>query len=155
MANYYFDSSGLVKRYDPREIGSAWVVSVTDPAAAHLVLASQLALVEVAAAFARKEREGAVTSAERCNYLRLFAVDCRAQYHLLPLTETILRVAADLTHRQALRAYDAVQLATALQANQLLVAAGGVPLIFVAADGRLCRAAMAEGVAADNPLNHP
>jgi len=155
VANYYFDSSGLVKRYDPREIGSAWVVSVTDPAAAHLVLASQLALVEVAAAFARKEREGAMTSAERLDYLRLFALDCRAQYHLLPVTETILRAAADLTHQQALRAYDAVQLATALQANRLLVSAGSTPLVFVAADGRLCQAALAEGLAVDNPLNHP
>jgi hypothetical protein len=155
VANYYFDSSGLVKRYDPREIGSAWVVSITDPAAAHLLLASQLALVEVASAFARKERGGAITRVERLDYLRLFARDCQAEYHLLPLTDEILRLAADLTHRQALRAYDAVQLATALQANRLLVSAGSLPLIFVTADKRLGQAAVTEGLVTDNPLDHP
>jgi predicted nucleic acid-binding protein len=154
VANYYFDSSGLVKRYVPSEVGSAWVVSLIDPAA-HLLLAGQLALVEVAAAFARKEREGAITGADRLNYLRLFARDCRAQYHLLPPTEDILRLAAELTHRQALRAYDAVQLATALQANQLLIAGGGTPLMFISADGRLCKAALAEGLTTDNPPDHP
>lgn len=120
-----------------------------------LLLASQLALVEVAAAFARKEREGEITSAERLDYLRLFTLDCHTQYHLLPLTDRGLRLAADLTHRQALRSYDAIQLATALQANQLLVAAGGSPLVFISADSRLCKAAMAEGLAIDNPLDHP
>jgi hypothetical protein len=31
MANYFYDSSGLVKRY-ASEVGTAWVQSVTDPA---------------------------------------------------------------------------------------------------------------------------
>lgn len=54
-----------------------------------------------------------------------------------------------------LRAYDAVQLAAALTANDALVTADLSPLIFVAADNDLLAAARAEGLAADNPNLYP
>jgi len=44
MAAYYFDSSALVKRYT-QEVGTGWVVSLTDPRAGHAIqLASALAV---------------------------------------------------------------------------------------------------------------
>lgn len=155
MANYYLDTSVLVKRYVTSEVGSLWIQQITDPATAPLILLSQIGLVEVAAAFARKERDGEITATERRQYLGLFVVDCQTQFHLLPTTDTVLRLAAELTHRQALRAYDAVHLATALQASQLLVGAGAAALTFISADGQLCSAAQAEGLTVDNPLVHP
>ncbi len=155
MANYYLDTSALVKRYVTSEVGSLWIQQITDPATAPLILISHIGLVEVAAAFARKEREGEITATERQQYLGLFVLDCQTQFHLLPTTDMVLRLAAELTHRQALRAYDAVHLATALQASQLLVGAGAMALTFISADGRLCSAAQAEGLMIDNPLTHP
>jgi len=155
VANYYLDPSALVKRYVTSEVGSLWIQQITDPAAGPLILMSHIGLVEVAAAFARKERDGEITATERQQYLGLFVLDCQSQFHLLPTTDTILRLAAELTHRQALRAYDAIHLATALQASQLLVGAGAMALTFISADGRLCSAAQAEGLMIDNPLAHP
>ena len=155
MANYYFDTSALVKRYVSSETGALWVQQITDPVNTPLILISQIGVVEVAAALARKEREKAITATERRQYLGLFVLDCQSDIQLLPTTDSVLRLAADLTHRQALRAYDAVHLATALQANQLLVDAGAPALTFVSADGRLCGAAQAEGLTEDDPLTHP
>ena len=132
-----------------------WVQQITDPATAPVLLVSAIAIVELAAALARKEREGAVTTTERQQYLGLFALDCQQLFSLLPVTGAVLRLAATLTHRQALRAYDAVHLATALQANQLVVNTGAPPLTFVTADVRLCSAGQAEGLHNDNPHLHP
>ncbi len=155
MANYYLDTSAVVKRYVTSEVGSLWIQQTTDPTTAPLILMSHLGLVEVAAAFARKERAGEITETERRQYPGLFVLDCQSQLHLLSTTDTILRLAAEITHRQALRAYDVIHLATALQANQLLVGAGAAAPTFISADGRLCSAARAEGLAIDNPLAHP
>jgi len=47
-----------------------------------------------------------------------------------------------------------VQLASALAANQALVLRKLPPLIFVAADDRLVKVAMAEGLATENPNLH-
>jgi predicted nucleic acid-binding protein len=155
VANYYLDTSALVKRYVPSEIGSVWVQQITDPASTPLLLMSAIGLVEVAGALARKERDGEIAATERQQYLGLFVRECQSSLSLLPVTDAVLRLAATLTHRQALRAYDAIHLATALQANQLLTGTGASPLLFIAADGRLCGAAQAEGLASDNPLAHP
>jgi predicted nucleic acid-binding protein len=155
VANYYLDTSALVKRYLPREVGAGWVQQITDPTASPVVLMSAIGIVEVAGALARKEREHEITAVERQQYLGLFVLDCQRLISLLPLTGPVLRLAATLTQRQALRAYDAVHLASALSAHQLLVSTGAPPLMFVAADGRLCRAAQAEGLRSDDPLAHP
>ena len=60
-----------------------------------------------------------------------------------------------LLGRHPLRAYDAVQLASALIVNRALQAAHLAPLIFLSADGHLNTAATAEGLAVDNPNFHP
>jgi hypothetical protein len=67
----------------------------------------------------------------------------------------VVEQAVQLTQRHRLRGYDAVQLATALDANATLVAAGLPALTFVAADDDLLAAARAEGLDADNPNLHP
>ena len=101
-----------------------WVQQITDPATAPVLLVSAIAIGALAAALARKEREGTVTTTERQQYLGLFALDCQQLFSLLPVTGAVLRLAVTFTHRQALRAYNAVHLATALQANQLVVNTG-------------------------------
>jgi predicted nucleic acid-binding protein len=53
-----------------------------------------------------------------------------------------------------LRAYDSIQLATALEVYARLVSAGQT-LNFIAADTRLLQAALAAGLPTDNPNNHP
>ena len=53
------------------------------------------------------------------------------------------------------RAYDAVQLAAALELNGRWVAAGMSGIILVSADQALNAAALAEGLAVDDPNSHP
>jgi len=47
VANYYLDTSALVKRYVTSEVGSLWIQQLTDPATAPLILISHIGLVNV------------------------------------------------------------------------------------------------------------
>ncbi|NOT59076.1 MAG: nucleic acid-binding protein, partial [Acidobacteria bacterium] len=55
----------------------------------------------------------------------------------------------------ALRGYDAVQLAAALEENDELMSFGLPALTLVSADAELNKAAQAEGLNVENPNNHP
>ena len=52
MSAFFFDSSALAKRYAP-EVGSGWVISLTDAASDHDILLAEITLVEVAALYRR------------------------------------------------------------------------------------------------------
>ena len=60
-----------------------------------------------------------------------------------------------LANLHPLRAYDAVQLATAWSLNRDLVNDGEAPLTFICADDRLLAVAQVEGLRTDNPNHHP
>ncbi len=84
-----------------------------------------------------------------------FRDDCRVKYQLIAVNNAILHCAGDMLERHPLRAYDAIHLATALTANRKLLASGATDLVFLCADDRLLQAAVAEGLAVDNPNDHP
>ena len=67
----------------------------------------------------------------------------------------MLERARDLIEHHPLRAYDAVQLASGLMANDALLGAGVPALTFLSADTRLLNAAAAEGLGTDNPNVYP
>jgi uncharacterized protein len=70
------------------------------------------------------------------------------------LTDAIIETASQLVFCHPLRAYDAMQLATALE----YVKTAGVdrkPFRFLTADERLERAAKVEGLHTGNPNRHP
>jgi len=149
MPAYYLDSSALVKRY-VTETGSAWVQALCADAANALFI-SELALVEVGSAYARRCHRGEITDEQRRNYLDVFIYDCTETYHLIPAGRALIERGLDLTQRRYLRAYDAMQLASALAANAALTLAGLPALIFVSADDGLLHAANAEGLQTENP----
>jgi predicted nucleic acid-binding protein len=62
VTTYFVDTSALVKRY-LNEIGSAWVVGWIVAEAGNIIVVSELAVVEVFSAFARRIRESSLTSA--------------------------------------------------------------------------------------------
>jgi predicted nucleic acid-binding protein len=84
-----------------------------------------------------------------------FLRDARSRYTRLPVSDATINLAVELIQRHPLRAYDAVQLATALRLNQVLQDNRLPPLTFVSADEVLCDAARAEGASAENPNDHP
>lgn len=107
----YLDTSALIKLYaeEPKTnevqsaVGEAKVVAVSD-----------ICYIEARSALARKEREGTFTTEEHDEAVGHLKRDFREVYLLRLLTGGIVAHAGELAREHALRAYDAVHLATAL-----------------------------------------
>ncbi len=69
----------------------------------------------------------------------------------MEITPTLVNAAMRLADIHELRAYDAVQLAAALELNGRWLAAGMGGIILVSADQALNDAALAEGLTVDDP----
>jgi len=155
MTRFFMDASAVVKRYSV-ETGSAWLTALIGPTTGHASILAEITLAEVAAAFAAKHRApGGITQKERDNALALFLSHCNTEYELVAVNRFIIDRAVSLTQNHKLRGYDAVQLAAALAANDVLVTAGLSQLVLVTADDDLAAAAGAEGLIAENPNLHP
>jgi predicted nucleic acid-binding protein len=134
---YFLDSSALAKRY-VQEPGTAVVVGLFRRAAQ--LAASGLALVEVPAALFRRARAGDLTLDQARTHAAEVEKDLRQMYVVEP-RKAVLDRANELVHRHPLRAYDAVQLASALRLRQ----SSGAAVTLVCADRALATAAKAEG----------
>ena len=158
MANYFLDSSALVKYY-VTEPGSTWVrrlIDGEDPITGrplHFMLVAEITRVEVAAGIAVIERMGRIRKRERQREYVRFISQLIHRFVVIALSGEVLEEAADLTQRHPLKAYDAVQLAVASRQNRAL-ATVRQSLIFISGDKTLLTAAKAEGLAADNPFDH-
>lgn len=155
MSNYFLDSSALVKRY-LTEAGSSWIHEITSLNTGNTVTIAEITLVEVAAALAARCRAPkGITRQERDAAVNLLAKHFETEYQLVPINRIVLDYAVFLTQNDhKLRGYDAVQLSTALAANQSFLQAGLSSLTFVAADRDLLVAAQKEGLTAESPDNH-
>ena len=155
MVNAYFlDTSALVKRYVP-ESGSNWIQSITVPAAGNFLTISQITWVEVYSAFARRQREGSLSVDEVDQLMGDFRTDFDNQYEVLEVDRTLIETAGALVMQNPLRAYDSVQLASALRVQSTLISVSETQLVFVSADNRLLNIAQSTGLAIDNPNNYP
>lgn len=149
---YFFDASALVKRYII-EIGSEWVQDVTDPQTGSKIVVARISWVELLSSFSRLRREGRLQEATLQNGISTLSRHFRSEYQVGELTTRITEVAGELLQRNPLRAYDAVQLATALDINPKLSSIEAANYIFVSADRRLLTVAQAEGLSILNPLH--
>ncbi|MBI3823949.1 MAG: type II toxin-antitoxin system VapC family toxin [Planctomycetes bacterium] len=154
MAVYMMDSSAIVKRY-ASEIGSAWIMGITDPAAGNEIWVVRITAVEVVSALARRVRGGSIDPVDGDVAIALFKNDLQDEYQIIEVTEALVDRAMALAEKHVLRGYDAVQLAAAFELNAILTASGLVALTFVAADAALNAAAVAEGLKSDDPNSHP
>ena len=153
MADYYFDSSALVKRY-VSETGSNWVCGLLDPGLKHEAFIAAMTPVEIIAALARRARGKTIVQADAAIAILRFRADLRTSYQVVELTDALLTQAMSLAETYALRGYDAVQLAAALAVNALCVQNELPPLVFVSADGELNAVAAGSGLAVENPNNY-
>jgi uncharacterized protein len=154
MTTYYLDASALIKRY-VQETGTAWIQALVAPMAGHTSLTARNTMVEVYSALARRRREGSVPAADCAVAAQAFAAHSVTEYDFIELDLNVITLARDLLERHPLRAYDAVQLASALIADRALQAAQLPALVFLAADDPLNAVAAAEGLTIDNPNLHP
>ena len=150
----YFDTSALLKQY-VTETGSGWVRAYLATLPAPAVFTSSLTTVEATCAFARRLRNGTLAPSPHAAVIRAFEYDIAHRYNLLDVMAITLETARQLVKQHPLRAYDAVQLATALLLNQDLLNSNDEPLAFVCADDRLIGIAQAEGLLTENPNHHP
>ena len=165
MPAYFFDSSALVKFYI-EESGTFWVRSFTDAESNTIHVSpgspagqprwgwSSLAEVETVSALTRRLNSRDINKAEfeeACDDLQQ---DFATQYRIVALTEAIIRNAASLARKHGLRAYDAVQLAAALETSSITAKVAATQLTVVSADADLNAAAMAEGLNVEDPNHH-
>lgn len=142
----FADASALVKPY-VEEDHHVWVRTVGG-----LVMA-RVSRVEVPAALWRKTRTGDLDAADAAVLVRAFEADrfgtpgTPARFAVIGATDDVLDHAARLTGSRGLRAYDAVQLASALA----LASADPRSSVFVAFDRTLREAAATEGLSTPRP----
>jgi predicted nucleic acid-binding protein len=151
---YFFDSSAIVKRY-VQETGTAWVRRLTRKGKPDPIYLARITAVEVTSAVARRRQGGSLTAPRVRSILTRFRGHLDQRYRILEVTPALLSAAMRLANSHALRAYDAVQLAAALEINQKEQSAGFAPVALISADHALNDAARTEGLPVDDPNLHP
>jgi predicted nucleic acid-binding protein len=150
---YFFDSSALVKRY-VREAGTIWVVGITDLTAGNQIYIARITGVEVISALTRRARSGSPSAANATAAIAQFRHDLHNNFLATDITASLIANSMQLAETHALRGYDAVQLAAALDVQAYWLALGMSGLTLVSADIALNAAAIAEGLAVDDPNAH-
>jgi predicted nucleic acid-binding protein len=154
MSGYIVDSSALIKRY-VQEDGTTWVRRLTRRSVGNPIYLARITTVEVTAAVARRRKGKTLSSAKASSILHRFRKHLAGRYTVIELTLRLFSEAMRLANTHALRAYDAVQLAAALEISQQRQDAGFGPVTLVSADQDLNTAATAEGLTVDDPHAHP
>lgn len=149
--NLFLDSSALAKRYLPEQ-GSQWIREQLTHATSSII--SRLTYVEVMSAVARRNREGRIDDAIVDSINDMLLWHFQKDYLVVEVNEAITHDAVGLIRRYPLRAYDAMQLATAKVVNSRLMFQQLSPITFLCADTRLLQIAIDEGLHVDNPNNY-
>ena len=137
------------------ETGTAWVRRLTRRSPSTVIYIAHITAVEVTCAVARRRKGRTLTAARASSILRRFRQHLDARYTIIEVTPDLLDEAVRLGNRHALRAYDAVQLAVALEVNRSHQADGFAPVMLISADQAVNDAATADGLTVDDPRSHP
>jgi len=150
VSQFFVDTSALAKRYII-ELGSTWVISWIEPNASNLIAISKLTFVEMRSVLTRRVREQSLTPTQANLLWTDFTAHIVSQYMVVSVDDRVLQRAETLVSRYVLRTLDAIQLASAIEAQLLLSSS----FTFVSADNNLLTAASAEGLTTDNSNLHP
>lgn len=154
MAAYFCDISAVVKRY-VTETGSVWLTATIAPKKGKYVFIARITFVEVVSAISRKQRGGHISAEDAAKAKNQFETDYASEFVNVEISESLILEAARLAEKHALRGYDAVQLAAALETNAKRAARKLPPLTLLSADTELNAAAVSENLTVDDPNNHP
>ena len=110
----YAETSAVLRWLFAEEKGEALRVVL---AAAEKVTSSRLTLIETRRVVRRAERDGRLTAAQSADILAIFA-QAASTWAILEITEEIARRAEDAFPSEAVRALDAIHLASALFLRQ-------------------------------------
>ncbi|MEO6589800.1 MAG: type II toxin-antitoxin system VapC family toxin [Pyrinomonadaceae bacterium] len=154
MTAYFFDTSGLVKRFS-RETGSIWTINLLKPSSGNTIYIARITAVETVSALTRRARAGSLTLVQAGRAIQRFEKSLFGRYAIIEIRPTVANRAMLLAKIHGLRGFDAVQLAAALTANDERLSLGANSLTLVSADTALNAAASLEGLMVDNPNHHP
>lgn len=154
MGAYFLESSALAKRY-VAEVGSAWVRSLTDLSSGNDCWIAAIARVELLSALYRRARLGDLSLDQARGAEMTFRHELSSHFHVVVVDGDLLDRAMSLVAAHPLRAYDAVQLAAAIQVHLHQLPFGLPAPILVSSDDELNQAAAREGMAVDDPNLHP
>jgi uncharacterized protein len=150
MSAYFIDTSALLKRY-VFEIGSDRVEQIVEPSTNNRLYIAQVTPIEIISAVARRVREKSVSSDTLPDVRAGLARHLRRGYVTIVFSDEIASIAMNLLANHPLRAFDSIQLATALAVEEHLKSAGQASLVFLCSDQRLLSAASAVGLAVEEP----
>jgi predicted nucleic acid-binding protein len=127
------------------------MIELVEPLSQPQKLVSSLGVIEVRSAIRRRERAGDLTSAHAAEALAALAreFDLMTEFTMNP---SIVETAKQMLDRHALRALDAVQLASCWMGR---ITSGITDIVFVASDRTLLAAAAAEGFQTFDPGTGP
>lgn len=149
MSILFFDTSALAKRYMP-ETGTRWVRKQTAKSTGNDVVIAQITPVELYSAMSRQYHDCQIDLPRLQAFRKLMMSHIQKQYLMLSLSNAIVAQAQELHESYRLRAYDSVQLASALELNGRLTS-NKQELTFITSDIRLLEAARSAGLAIDSP----
>lgn len=153
MGHYYLDSSALVKRY-VAEVGTGWVIDLCAASAGHTLYTVRISGAEIIAALFLRVRTGTLAMSDAQAAATQFRADLYGRYQIVETTEQLVDLAMTLAEKHGLRGYDSIQLAAALKLQVARDSLSLSAIAFVCADDKLNAAAMAEGLAVENPNVH-
>lgn len=133
----YFDTSALIKLYADELDAS---VARDAARSSEFVATSMIAYTEMRSALARKRRSGEIT-ADEIDRFKLKLESEWNSFEIVPIDESIVRLAGDFAEKYSLRGFDAVHLAAADALRDVFG-----PITFACFDGDLSRAATACGM---------
>jgi len=152
-AFYFLDTSALVKKY-MAETGSAWIEALTDSDSGNRLIVARVTWVETISALSRLRRENRIDPDLLDRTIRIFKADWEAEYRIVEIEKPDFEKAGDLVRKHPLRAYDAIQLTSALKIHPAVTRTTRNTLTFLSADNRLIDIARIEGLHVDNPNNY-
>jgi uncharacterized protein len=153
VAVYFCYSSAIVKCY-MQEQGSGWMLALLDAASMHHLYLARITGVEVIAAVRRRARLGDIAAPDMAAALAQFRQDFAGLYRMIEITPALVTRAMGFAETYALRGYDAVQLAAAVEIHTRGEILGLSVLTLISADEDLNVAAAAEGLSVENPNSH-
>lgn len=95
----YFDTSALVKCYIA-ELGSDWIRTLLENQGPN-VFTSLITLIEAACTFARRQREGLLSSDDHHQLLTVFDYDFAYRYHILGVEPVVIDKARQMAKETA------------------------------------------------------
>lgn len=145
MADLFFDTSALVKRYH-QEPGTERVDELVDNPETEVIISS-LAIIETVPAFRRKFDRGDVDQAQMNDLIGAFYSEALEEFSVLSMDEGLHRFSFDLIVDDGLRTLDGLQLSTGLAVARTMD-----EVTFVTADDELASTAAKRGLVVEDPL---